>query len=161
MEQCWLKNHSINIVCPKLLYCFINQFFFPVLVAFAVMVSSLLLSSRYFATMATWRHTFLYKGWWCKDETPWKESGFRNQRHFFCRIRNLRKFCLWNPESWVCGIPNRSRNNDLNPESKLLFQRLESIYIGVEKLRKFVHNYRTWISISYIHNCFNRKLDNS
>ena len=101
------------------------------------------------------------------------DSGIREI--FVRRIRNPRKFCLWNLESWVCGIPNtyqgiRNPTNDLNPESKFLFQRLESIYKGVEKLRKFVHKpdhsseslahfqYRTWISISYIHNCFNRKL---
>ena len=104
------------------------------------------------------------------------DSGIREI--FVCRIRNLRKFCLWNPESWVRGIPNtdqgiRNPTNDLNPESKFLFQRLESIYKGVGKLRKFVHkphhsseslahfHYRTWISISYIHNLFNPKLDKS
>ena len=101
------------------------------------------------------------------------DSGIREI--FVCQIRNLGKFCLWNPESWVFGIRNtdqgiRNPTNDLNPESKFLFQRLESIYKVVEKLRKFVHKphhsseslahfqYRTWISISYIHNCFNRKL---
>ena len=101
------------------------------------------------------------------------DSGIREI--FVCRIRNPRKFCLWNLESWVCGIPNtyqgiRNPTNDLNPDSKFLFQRLQSIYKGVEKLGKFVHKrhhsseslahfqYRTWISISYIHNCFNRKL---
>ena len=101
------------------------------------------------------------------------DSGIREI--FVCRIRNPRKFCLWNLESWVCGIPNtyqgiRNPTNDFNPHSKFLFQRLESRYKGVEKLRKFVHKphhsseslahfqYRTWISISYIHNCFNRKL---
>ena len=130
--------------------------------------------------MATWRHTFLSipqledVKMWPLGRNP--DCGIREI--FVCRIRNLRKFCLWNPESWVCGISNtdqgnRNPTNDLNPESKFLFQRLESIYKGVEKLRKFVHkphhsseslahfHYRTWISISYIHNCFNRKLDNS
>ena len=70
------------------------------------------------------------------------DSGIREI--FVCRIRNPRKFCLWNLESWVCGIPNtyqgiRNPTNDFNPHSKFLFQRLESIYKGVEKLRKFVH----------------------
>ena len=104
------------------------------------------------------------------------DSGIREI--FVRRIRNPRKFCLWNLESWVCGIPNtyqgiRNPTNDLNPDSKFLFQRLQSIYKGVEKLGKFVHkphhsseslahfHYRTWISILYIHSCLNRKLDNS
>ena len=69
-------------------------------------------------------------------------SGIREI--FVCRIRNLGKFCLWNPESWVFGIRNtdqgiRYSTNDLNPESKFLCQRLESINKGIEKLRKFVH----------------------
>ena len=175
-----MAKKCINIACAKLLFCFINQFFFPVLVAFDVIVSSLLLSSRYFATMATWRHTFLSipqledVKMWPLGRNP--DCGIREI--FVCPIRNLRKFCLWNPESRVCGISNtdqgnRNPTNDLNPESKFLFQRLESIYKGVEKLRKFVHkphhssenlahfHNRTWISILYIHSCFNRKLDNS
>ena len=175
-----MAKKCINIACAKLLFCFINLFFFPVLVAFAVIVSSLLLSSRTFATMATWRHTFLSKPQ-LEDikmrplgRNP--DSGIREI--FVCRIRNLGKFCLWNPESWVFGIRNTDQGiwystNDLNPESKFLCQRLESINKGIEKLRKFVHepqhslesvahfHDRTWISISYIHNCFNRKLDNS
>ena len=112
VEQCWLKNPGINIVCPKLLFCFINLFFFPVLVAFAVIVSSLLLSSRYFAIMATWRHTFLYKVWRCKDEIPWKESGFRNQRNFCLSNPKSEKILLvepgimglWNPK-YISGNP--------------------------------------------------------
>ena len=68
------------------------------------------------------------------------DSGIREI--FVCRIRNPRKFCLWNLESWVCGIPNtyqgiRNPTNDLNPDSKFLFQRLQSIYKDVEKLGKF------------------------
>ena len=100
VEQCWLKNHGINIVCPKLLFCFINQFFFPVLVAFAVMVSSLWLSSRYFATMATWRHTFLYKGWWCKDETPCMEGMRIPESETFLFVESE----IW--ESFACGTRN-------------------------------------------------------
>ena len=76
---------------------------------------------------------------------------------FVCRIRNPRKFCLWNLESWVCGIPNtyqgiRNPTIDLNPESKFLFQRLESIYKGVEKLRKFV--YKPHHSSAHFHYTF-------
>ena len=136
----------INIACAKLLFCLINQFFFPVLVAFAVIVSSLLLSSRYFAG----DHGYVTSHFPPEKDDDVKmrpigrnpDSGIREI--FVRRIRNPRKFCLWNLESWVCGIPNtyqgiRNPTNDLNPESKFLFQRLESIYKGVEKLRKFVH----------------------
>ena len=169
-----------NIACAKLLFCCINQFFF----------SRSCCLCRHRKLRGVVIQIFCWWPWLrdvtlssIKDDDVKMRSPGRNpdsgiREIFVCRIRNPRKFCLWNLESWVCGIPNtyqgiRNPTNDLNPDSKFLFQRLESIYEGVEKLRKFVHkphhsseglahfHYRTCISILYTHSCFNRKLDNS